>query len=205
MSTENRIYLMEFDPGMLSVLSLISTSMNTESGISLFPYLCIKTHKHHAPFGKNFTSTIPKSPLEPDEPLSGNQVDIVPQGRVVFSHLLRWRVFPGTCRLGWICICSRGSASQKAKSQQRCSYRATPEITGKAETAGKHSAVTQIHTCRTGVSQQSIQPLLFTSEILTLSLFTGNECLFLADQSPTVRFPTLPVFYSLSAGEGGEN
>lgn len=178
MSTENRIYLMEFDLGMLSVLSLISTSVNTESEMSLFPYLCIKTHKHHTPFGKNFTSTIPKSPLEPDEPLSGNQVDVVPQGSVVFGQLLRWSVFPGTCWLGWICICSRGSASQKAKSQQRCSDRATPGITGKAQTAGKHSAVTQVHTCRTGVSQQSIQPLLFTSEILTLSFNTGMKCLF---------------------------
>lgn len=157
MSTDNRIYLMEFDLGMLSLLSPISTSVNTESGISLLPYLCIKTQKHHTPFGKKFTCTIPKSPLEPDAPLSGNQVDVVPQGSVVFGQLLRWRVFPGTCRLGWICICSRGSASQKAKSQQRCSDRATPGITGTAYTAGKHSAVTQVHTCRTG----SVQPVIY--------------------------------------------
>lgn len=117
---------------MLSELSLISTSVNTESGMSLFPYLCIKTSKQDAPFSNPFRfSKIYKNTLENDKPLSGNEVDVMPQRRVVFGQLLRWRVFPGSCRLGWICICARGSPRQQAESQQHCRGGAAPGITWK--------------------------------------------------------------------------
>lgn len=117
---------------MLSELSLISISVNTESGMSLFPYLCIKTGKQDAPFSNHFSiSKTHKNTLEDDKPLSGNEVDVMPQRRVVFGQLLRWRVFPGSCRLGWICICARGNPHQQAESQQHCSGGAAPGITWK--------------------------------------------------------------------------
>lgn len=75
---------------MLSELSLVSTSVNTESGKSLFPYLCVKTDKQDRPFSSPFGfSKIHKTTLEDDKPLSGNEVDVMPQRRVVFGQFLR--------------------------------------------------------------------------------------------------------------------
>lgn len=119
---------------MLSEPSLITTSVNTECGMSLFPYLCIKTGKQDAPLSNLFSfSKIHRNTPEVAKPLSGNEVDVMPQRRVVFVQLLRWRVFLGSCRLGWICICARGNPHQQAERQQRCSGRAAPTMTWKPE------------------------------------------------------------------------
>lgn len=72
-----------------------------------------------------------KNTLEDNKPLSGDEVDVMPQRRVVFGQLLRWRVSPGKCRLGRICICARESPRQQAESQQRCSGGVAPGITWK--------------------------------------------------------------------------
>lgn len=117
---------------MLSELSLISTSVNTESGMALFPYLCMKTGKQQEPFSSHFSfSKIHENTLEDDKPLSRNEIDVMPQRRVVFGQLLRRRICPGSCRLGWICIRARGSPRQQAENQQHCSGGAAPGITWK--------------------------------------------------------------------------
>lgn len=147
---------------MLSELSLISTSVNTESGMSLFPYLCIKTGKRDAPF--RIFAKIHENTLEGDKPLSGNEIDVMPQRRVVFGQLLRRRILPRSCRLGWICIRARGSPRQQAESQQHCSGGAAPGITWK----------TKVNTRKTlsGDTNPTVQSLVAKH---SASDFTSND------------------------------